>query len=113
MIVIRPIDDGFLLCDFEALLHHRSIEQSRKPVLTLHIQPTSVVKFMNNKIFLSRNVINLPVKSKAIPVTGREGPSGCETSRVPHFLDSRLTEIVSPTHRPPFPPRKIPGTHFC
>jgi hypothetical protein len=26
------------------------------------------------------------VKVKAIPVTGREGPWGCETSRLPHFL---------------------------
>jgi hypothetical protein len=37
-------------------------------------------------------------------------------SRLPHFLDSRLTdggEVVSPTHQPPFTPRKIPGTHFC
>jgi hypothetical protein len=30
--------------------------------------------------------------------------------------DSRLTdggEVVSPTRRQPFTPRKIPGTHFC
>jgi hypothetical protein len=25
-------------------------------------------------------------KGKDIPVTGREGPEGCETSRLPHFL---------------------------
>jgi hypothetical protein len=25
-------------------------------------------------------------KGKAIPVTGREGPQGCEMSRLPHFL---------------------------
>jgi hypothetical protein len=25
-------------------------------------------------------------KGKTIPVTGREGPQGCETSRLPHFL---------------------------
>jgi hypothetical protein len=58
-------------------------------------------------------------KVNAIPVTGREGPEGCETSRLPHFLDSRLTdggEVVSPTRRQPLtppPPRKIPGTQFC
>jgi hypothetical protein len=37
-------------------------------------------------------------KGKAIPVTSRGGPWGCETSRLPHFLDSRLTdgdEVVS------------------
>jgi hypothetical protein len=55
-------------------------------------------------------------KGKGIPVTGREGPEGCETSRLPHFPDNRLTdggEVVSPTRRPPFTPRKIPDTHFC
>jgi hypothetical protein len=34
----------------------------------------------------------------------------------PHFLDNRLTDgvkVVSLIHRPPFTPRKIPGTHFC
>jgi hypothetical protein len=42
-----------------------------------------------------------PQKGKLIPVTGREGPCGCETSKLPHFLDSRLTdggEVVSLTH---------------
>jgi hypothetical protein len=39
---------------------------------------------------------------KALPLTGREGPLGCETSRLPHFLDNRLTdggEVVSLTGR--------------
>jgi hypothetical protein len=29
-------------------------------------------------------------KGKVIPVTGRGGPQGCETSRLPQFLDNRL-----------------------
>jgi phage-related protein len=32
------------------------------------------------------------------------------------FLDSRLTdgaEVVNPTHRLGFKPRKIPGSYFC
>jgi hypothetical protein len=59
--------------------------------------------------------IALNVKGKAIPVTGREGPYGCETSRLPHFLDNRLThgDEISLTRRPPFTPKKIPGTPFC
>jgi hypothetical protein len=28
------------------------------------------------------------IRGKAIPVTGREDPQGCETSRLLHFLDS-------------------------
>jgi hypothetical protein len=55
-------------------------------------------------------------KGKAVPVTGRGGPQGCETSRLPHFLDKQLTvggAVVSLTRRPPFTPRNIPGTHFC
>jgi hypothetical protein len=41
-------------------------------------------------------------KGIAIPVTGRGGPYGCETSRLPHFLDNRLTddgEVNSLTRR--------------
>jgi hypothetical protein len=56
------------------------------------------------------------VKSWSYPLTGRGGPYGYETSRLPYFLDNRLThggEVVSLTHQPPTTPRKIPGTHFC
>jgi hypothetical protein len=31
-------------------------------------------------------------KGKAVPLTGREGPQGCETLRFLHFLDSQLTD---------------------
>jgi hypothetical protein len=53
---------------------------------------------------------------KAIPVTGRGDTQGFETSRLPHFVESRLTdggEIVSLKRRPPFTSRKIRGTNFC
>jgi hypothetical protein len=49
-------------------------------------------------------------KSKAFPVTGRGGPWGCETSRLPYFLYNRLTDggkVFSLTRQPPFtPPEK-------
>jgi hypothetical protein len=46
---------------------------------------------------------------KAIPVTSHGGPYGCETSRLLHFLDNRLTdggEVVSITRRPSFTPKE-------
>jgi hypothetical protein len=60
--------------------------------------------------------MNHKVKRKAISATGRRDPQCCETSRLQHFTDNRLTdgdEAVSLTHRPPFNPKKIPGTLFC
>jgi hypothetical protein len=44
-----------------------------------------------------------------------EAHKGYETSRLPHFLDNRLTdggEVISLMCRPPFIHGKIPGTHF-
>jgi hypothetical protein len=43
------------------------------------------------------------IKGKAIPVTEHAVPYGCEASRLPHFIDSRLIdggEVVSITLRP-------------
>jgi hypothetical protein len=60
--------------------------------------------------------IKINGKGKAIPVHDCGGPLGCETSRLPHFLDNWLTnrgKVVGLTRRPPSNPRKIPGTHFC
>jgi hypothetical protein len=54
----------------------------------------------------------LKVIGKTIPVTGHEGPEGCEMSRLPHFIGNQLTdggEIVGLTSQPPFTRRKIPG----
>jgi hypothetical protein len=42
-------------------------------------------------------------------------PLGLREVEAPTFSDIRLTDggKVSPTRRPLFTPRKIPGTHFC
>jgi hypothetical protein len=51
-------------------------------------------------------------KEKPIPVTGRGGLKGCETSRLAHFLDSRRMDAVRPALRAgrrPFTPKKIPA----
>jgi hypothetical protein len=50
-----------------------------------------------------------PYLGKAIPVTGRGGPYGCEALRASHYLDNRLTdggEVVSLTRRPPYTPQE-------
>jgi hypothetical protein len=55
-------------------------------------------------------------EGKAIPVRSPGGPQGCKTSRLPHFLENRLTdsnEVVSLTRRPLFIPRNIPDTYSC
>jgi hypothetical protein len=55
------------------------------------------------------NLMCLQKKIKPIPVTGHGSPYGCETSRLPHFLDIRLTddgEFVCLTRRPSFNLRK-------
>jgi hypothetical protein len=52
-------------------------------------------------------------KGKAVPVTGRGGTYGCETSRLSYFLYIRLTDggkVVSLTRRLPFIHKNIPGT---
>jgi hypothetical protein len=50
------------------------------------------------------------IESKVITVTGRGGLQGCEILKIPHCLDSRLTDgckVVSPSHRPRSTPRYI------
>jgi hypothetical protein len=56
-----------------------------------------------------RRLKNIHKKGKAIPVIGHGGPHACATSRLPYFLDNRLTdggEFVSLTRRPPFTPQE-------
>jgi hypothetical protein len=53
-------------------------------------------------------ILNCRKIGKDISVPGRGGPWCCERSRVPHYLDKRLTDggkVVSPTRLPPFTPR--------
>jgi hypothetical protein len=52
---------------------------------------------------------------KNVPVAGRGGLWGSETSRPQYFLESRLTDggAVSLTLRHAFTSREIPGSHFC
>jgi hypothetical protein len=59
---------------------------------------------------ISYQMITVHLKDdKAMPVTGHEGTKGCETLRVPHYLDNRLTgggKVVRLRRRPPFTPQE-------
>jgi hypothetical protein len=63
-----------------------------------------------------RSYVN-SVKVKVIPVTGRECPQGCETSKLPHFLQTigsqMAVKLLALSAARPSPLREIPGTHFC
>jgi hypothetical protein len=91
-------------------------------VCTLYLMPSidrNAIPINNKLISLVMMVlIQIPwsdladtwcAKDKAIPVTGHEGPLGCERSRLPHFLDNWLTdgsEGVSLRCWPPFTPQE-------
>jgi hypothetical protein len=63
-----------------------------------------ILAFTNLVAKSEYNCIHVLVKkSEAIPVTSRGGPQGCETSRLPYFLDNPLTDggDVSLKRRPP------------
>jgi hypothetical protein len=61
-------------------------------------------------------IVNYKCKEgKAIPLQAWKGR---EVSRRTRLLDFKTMtheggKVVSPTHRPPLPPRNIPGTHVC
>jgi hypothetical protein len=91
-----------------------------KPKISIALQPAvgHILNLKNQFISLHRlqNRYHYKVKSKTVHITDRGEPQCYETSRLPHFLNNRLTddgEVLSLTHWPPFTPRKIPGTHFC
>jgi len=54
-------------------------------------------------------------KGKAFPLQARGGPEGSRKLRFPDFVTTAQDggKVISLTHRPPFPPGNIPGTHFC
>jgi hypothetical protein len=50
------------------------------------------------------------------PYTDLDRPLGLQDVQVPMISRQSAHEsgkVVSPTHRPPWPPGDIPGTHFC
>jgi hypothetical protein len=50
---------------------------------------------------------DVPIDDTAIIVAGYGGRLGCETSRLQHFLENRLTEVVGLTFCPPLLPGRF------
>jgi hypothetical protein len=103
-------------------LHNVSLTIWTMEIMKIIFKNSRCVSITKTKwLMLFREILLLVLiivrkKRKAIPVTGRVVPYGFETSRLPHFLDNRLTDggkFVSLTRRAPFTTRKIPGAHFC
>jgi len=54
-------------------------------------------------------------KGKSVPLQAWSGPNGSRKLRLPDFVTTAQDggKVVSLTHRPPLPPGKTTGTHFC
>jgi hypothetical protein len=54
-------------------------------------------------------------KGKVLQLQTWTGPEGSRRLRLQDFktIGTWGGKVVRPTHRPPSPPRNIPGTHFC
>jgi len=71
--------------------------------LTTH--STAWTKYFWVKKKVKQSHYNRPVQAQRVP-----GRWGFQISRQSAHEGGK---VVSPTHRPPLPPRNIPGTHFC
>ena len=78
----------------------------------------------NNKIFVKYLITGHPyclcefyfgTYTEAVPLQAWSGPEGSRKLRFPDYVTTAQDggKVVSPTHRPPLPPRNAPGTHFC
>jgi hypothetical protein len=58
---------------------------------------------------------NVKIFSKAVPLQAWSGPEGSRKLRFSDYMTTAQDggKAVSLTHRPPLPPGKAPGTHFC
>jgi hypothetical protein len=54
-------------------------------------------------------------RDKAVPLQAWSDPDGSRKLRFPDFVTTAQDggKVVSLTHRPPLPPGKTSGTHFC
>jgi hypothetical protein len=83
------------------------------PHLSAELGPSSRNAYVWYEIIVT---IGHKGKGKAIPLQAWTDPEVSRRLRLPDLKTKSAHEggkVVSPTHRPPIPPRNIPGTHFC
>jgi hypothetical protein len=81
----------------QTLVQSALVCEENKYEISIAIAIFTLFPFILGYIIL---LLLLLLRGKAVPVTGHEGPQGCETLRVPHYLDNRPTDGL--TRRPPF-----------
>jgi hypothetical protein len=72
-------------------------------------------KAVDNKIINIIERVMVKVKVKQFHYS-LDRPLGFQEVEAPRFFrqsEHESGKVVSPTHRPPLPPGKFPGTHFC
>jgi hypothetical protein len=83
--------------------------------------PKNKIRLMRSPCCVSAyHRYQLLISGKSFPVTGLEGLQSCNTLRIPHCIEIRLTDggkVFSSTHRQRSTPQKhyfsVFNTHFC
>jgi hypothetical protein len=98
---------------------HGRKDPSRWPFGTLYPQKLALTSAISGgrSVGIVRSLTKATEFSSAIPVAGHGSLLNCETSRIPRFVENRLTDGVSlsvlrVSRALPFP-TKIPDTNFC
>jgi hypothetical protein len=75
------------------------------------------IRFVFKLLEYHEIVSEIKLSKKNYPCNRPWRPMGCEMSRIPHFLDNRLTDVGKVASLTAlstlYYPRKISGTHFC
>jgi len=81
----------------------------------LGVEPRKLCSVVHHDVGKMAPAPLLTVKGKAVPLQAWSGPEDSRRLRLPDFVTTAHEggKVVSLMHRPPLPPGKFPGTHFC
>jgi len=85
-------------------------------VLIRNTLPKSGTFLLRHPVYIHIYIyIYIKVKGEAVPLQAWSGPEGSRKLRFPDFVTTAQDggKDVSLTQRPPLPPGKAPGTHYC